>query len=603
MSHPDSVSSDKGPSRPTKDSGGRGAAFFALLAFALTYSALAVWSYRQKSATWDEPLHLVSGYLALSGDFRTDPEHPPLVRAWAALPLAIGGDVNLDRSPIGKPSPRKWLNAPQFRLGYRFLYKQNDADLLLSRGRLMIVLLALGLGVVVFVWSRSLYGLFAGIAALGLFALEPNLLAHARLVTSDFGFAFLTCSTVYYLWRACGLLTLTRIAGFSLCFALSFIAKFTAVLLLPLAGLLLSIRAFRSSDWETRIRGGLVLDTRLRRAGAAGAILAGALLLSWLAIWAAYGFRYTPGPNPKSVLKVDQGEMASQRLPLTARTVRWADQHRVLPNAYSQGFMLGQIKAHSRSAYLLGELRNTGWWYYFPVAFLVKTPSTLLFLLLAAAIIALARRDRFLDNEVFLFLPMVIFMAAAMRVNLNIGLRHILMIYPFAIIAAARPAQILWTEGRRAGRVLLLLLAGLMLYEHVAVAPHYLAFFNLPSGGPTKGHRVLVDSNLDWGQDLPGLARWMEDEGVSSINLSYFGIADIGHHGIDAVHLPGAPLYALRRISLPELPGWVAVSATNEAGVALTQPTRTFLAPLRDRDPDHVIGHTINLYWMERPWW
>jgi hypothetical protein len=603
VNQPDGEISDNESSRSANGLGGRGTTLLALLVFAQIYTGLAVWSYQQKSATWDEPLHLVSGYLALSGDFRTDPEHPPLLRAWAALPIAVGSDANIDLSAIGKPSPRKWLNAPQFRFGYRFIYKDNDADRILSRARLMIVLLALALGVVVFIWSRSLYGLLAGTASLALFALEPNLLAHARLVTSDLGFALLACITVYFLWRACGELTPARIAGFGICFALSFIAKFTAILLLPLAALLLSIRALRSKLWSARLPGDPNLDTRLRRLAAAAAILAGALLLSWLTIWAAYGFRYTPGPDPSSILSAHEDGTRHELLPITTRAVTWADEHRLLPNAYSQGFLLGQIKAQSRSAYLLGELRNTGWWYYFPVAFLVKTPSTLLFLLLAAAIMVFARRDRFLDDEIFLFLPMVLFMAAAMRANLNIGLRHILMIFPFAIIAAGKPVQILWAEGRKAGRILLLLLAGVLLYEHVTVAPHYLAFFNLPSGGPAKGHRVLVDSNLDWGQDLPALARWMEQEGVATVNLSYFGIADIGHHGINAVHLPGAPLYALRRISLPELPGWVAVSVTNEAGVALTQPTRTFLAPLRDREPDHVIGHTINLYWMERPWW
>ena len=135
------------------------------------------------------------------------------------------------------------------------------------------------------------------------------------------------------------------------------------------------------------------------------------------------------------------------------------------------------------------------------------------------------------------------------------------------------------------------------------VYPHYLAFFNRFVGGPRHGQEYLVDSSLDWGQDLKGLKRWMDKNNVQHINLSYFGTADPGYYKINCTHLPGAPFFAEQFVKGPELPGYVAVSATNLRGVYFDERWRDFYKPLLEMEPVAVIGYSIYVYRVERPWW
>jgi hypothetical protein len=200
----------------------------------------------------------------------------------------------------------------------------------------------------------------------------------------------------------------------------------------------------------------------------------------------------------------------------------------------------------------------------------------------------------------FLLLPPAAFFAVAMTATLNIGVRHILPVYPFLLLAAGPALAWLWERGKSwiAGALL-----AVAMVESLSVYPHYLTFFNRLVGGPRHGHEYLVDSNLDWGQDLKGLKRWMDRQGVDHVNLSYFGTADPAYYGIACTHLPGAPFFDEDRIAAPRLPGYVAVSATNLHGVYLERSQRDFYLPLLAREPDAVIGGSIHVYRVERPWW
>jgi hypothetical protein len=139
--------------------------------------------------------------------------------------------------------------------------------------------------------------------------------------------------------------------------------------------------------------------------------------------------------------------------------------------------------------------------------------------------------------------------------------------------------------------------------ELALIYPHCLAAFNLAVGGPAHGDEYLVDSNIDWGQDLKGLKRWMDRNRVTTINLSYFGTADPSYYGIQCTYLPGGPFYVEQQVSPPQLPGYVAVSLTNLRGVYFNEEMRRRYEQLLERKPAARIGHSINVYWIERPWW
>ncbi len=575
-----------------------------LAVFAAVFLTLTVGSYVRESATWDEPQHLVAGYSALKfHDYRTDPEHPPFIRMWAALPLLGMDGIRMDLRGIDPMASAAWVMGRQFLFCHDTLYLSNDADHLLYAARFMIVLLGVLLGVLLFCWAHELFGFWTAAVVLGFYTLEPNILTHCRLVTTDFGVTCFAFGVAYFLWRTARCLSVGNLFGLAVFFALAQASKFSAVLLGPVALVLLVARACQKSAWPVRIGKLKDLSTRWKRLSAAMIIFATLVVASWVAIWAAYDFRYLPSARPDWRMEFHKDPGILQRIPTLTHAVTWVDEHHLLPNAYNEGFLLGQAKAQKRSGFLAGSYRTDGWWWFFPFAFLIKTPISVIVLFAAGLVLAVIRWQRFADDAVYALLPAGAFLAAAMLAKLNIGLRHILPVYPFVLLLAGYAITKLCAERPKPLRLILAALCLLAIVEFALVCPHYLAFFNQFVGGPSHGHEYLADSNIDWGQDLKGLKQWMNQHDVHHINLSYFGTADADYYKIDCTYLPGGPFFDDKRVSRPNLPGFVAVSATNLRGLYFSDETRDLYKPLLDMQPAAVIGYSIYVYWLDRPWW
>jgi hypothetical protein len=575
-----------------------------LLVFAAVFITLTVSSYTRESATWDEPQHVVAGYSALRfHDYRIDPEHPPFIRMWAALPLLAMDDVKVDPRKIDQTDPFAWVTGGLFFFCHDVLYGLNDADHLLYWARFMIVLLGLLLGVLLFCWTREMLGFWPAVMVLGLYTIEPNLLAHTRLVTTDFGVTCFTFGTIYFLWRTTRLLSLGNLCGLAGFFVLAQISKFSALLLGPIVLTLLVVRVCQKKPWPKSLGGRTEVRGRLGKLAVALALVAGLAMATWMAIWAVYDFRYLPSASTTWRWTFQQDPGVLQRTPLLAKAVAWADEHQLLPNAYSQGFLLGQVKAQKRGGFLAGSYSLKGWWYFFPFAFLIKTPISVILLFLTGVLLCALHWRHFLDRNVYALLPLAAFLGAAMMMKLNIGVRHILPIHPFVLLLAGNAVAELCASQRKSFRVLLGALGLLAVIEFAIVCPHYLAFFNQFAGGPRNGHEYLVDSNLDWGQDLKGLKSWMDQHEVKHINLSYFGTADPSYYKIDCNYLPGGPFFDERLVKSPQLPGFVAVSVTNLRGVYFGERSRDIYKGLLETEPVVVIGYSIYVYQVDHPWW
>jgi hypothetical protein len=545
----------------------RRATALVLLAFAAAFVALEVNAYSRKSATWDEPMHLASGYAALArNDHRLDPSHPPLVRMWAALPLLLDRPF-LDTRAIDGSRGQAWL-LQAYTLAHRFLYVQNDADRLLYRARFMVVLLGVALGILLFCWVREWLGAAPAIVALILYAMEPNIAAHSALVTTDLGVTCLMFGAVYFLWRTMRRRSTGNAAGFVVCVALALVTKFSAVVLLPLAALLLAVAAHR----------------RTIGARTALGLFAAAVAAAFVLIWIVYGMRYTPSASPDWVFALHRSAI---------------DAHRLLPNAFTQGFIYNQSSVQQVGAFLAGQYSLDGWWYYFPFAFAIKTPLVLLALFTAGCVVIGRRWQRDALTLTFIVLPLVGYAAVAMISGINLGLRHLLPIYPFVLLVASAAVAALLARGRH-GRMAVAALVAALALEFGTSYPHNLAFFNALVGGPANGFRYLTDSNVGWGQNLKPLKAWMDRNDVAHINLAYFGQADPDYYMIDATHLPGAPTFALSRIGRPHLPGYVAISPTILSGVYLQPRWRLFYAAFSDLEPVAVVGNSIRVYWVEQ---
>lgn len=558
-----------------------------LATFAVAFTALAVAAYVQKSGTWDEPMHLTAGYVALAhGDYRLDPAHPPLVRMWAALPLVTVLRPTLDTAAVDGIAGSAALEVKdEYELARRFLYVDNDADRLLHAGRFMVVLLGVLLGALLFWWAFEWLGFVPAVFALTFYTLEPNMTAHASLITTDLGVTCFIFGAVYFLWRTCRAATAGNMLGVAVLTALACVAKFSGLLLWPIIGLLLVVAVLRRSISPK----------------SAVAVLAVAASVTFVTIWAVYGGRHAPSVSAGWAQPFTNTPLVQTNAPRLGAAAAWVDANHLLPSAFVQGFAYSQASSRQIPSFLAGESRIGGWWYYFPIAFLIKTPTALL-VLFAAGLFVYVRRRRELapGNELFVILPAAVYLAFAMASGVNIGLRHILPVYPFVLMVAAAAAKDLAGARSRVSRMALAALTIFWLVRFVDIYPHTFTFFNRLVGGPANGYKYLVDSNLDWGQHLKLLKRWMDQNGVSHVNLAYFGTADPAYYGIDCTYLPGGPTFTVPSITRPKLPGYVAISATVLGGPYLQPRWRLFYGGFVERTPVAQIGNTIRVYWIDR---
>jgi hypothetical protein len=291
--------------------------------------------------------------------------------------------------------------------------------------------------------------------------------------------------------------------------------------------------------------------------------------------------------RPSSPL-VFEGALLAQRLGL-------------LPDAYLYGVLRFARHSERRRAFLLGEQSDEGWWYYFPVTLALKTPLPLLLLAGAAAALGLFDWRRH-ARDAWLWLPPIAYLALSMSRSLNIGHRHLLPLVPFVLLGAARAFVALWRRGRPAARGALVLLLVWYGASVLRVHPHYLAYFN-ELVRPDEGHRFLVDSNLDWGQDLPGLKAYMDRNGIAKLKLSYFGTAEPRFYGIQCERLPGYPPPP-DPVGAVEPGDVVAVSATNLEGVYLSDDPDALrlMRRLKRQTPLATIGYSILVYRAEFSW-
>ena len=568
---------------------------WAVVALALgLYAALAIVSERHKSAVFDEIIHLPPGYAALKlGDHRMNPLHPPLARVIAAWPLLFM-DVRVD------PEDLAWRTSRPWEWGKRFLYRWNDGDRLLFRGRLPMVALTMVLILAVFLWARRLWGLPAGLLALVLCVLSPELLAHGHLVTNDMPLVMFVFLSVIGFERLAERVTVWRVVAVGLAVGAAFATKFSAFAVPPILALLSFVVAWGSRPLSIGLAGTHKVTRPLTKLAVLAGVLLVAAALALVVVWASYGFHsaLTPDPVVDAAMHAHDTPPASPVLRLGAELTRG----RLLPEAWVWGFLNCFKSFASRPSFLLGRYSDKGWWYYFPVTLALKTPIPLLVLLAAAAVLAWTRPAS-ARAQWFVWLPPAVFLALTMTQNINIGHRHVLALQPFLIVAASRVASVAWASRARWGRVAVVALGCAYAASVLRVHPHYLAYFNELAGGPSQGWRWLVDSNVDWGQDLPGLKQYMDAHAVPRVTLCYFGTADPGYYGIAGDRLPGyqppPPSTVVRTVKPGDI---VAISATHLQGLYLDPEMLPLMAQFRARTPIASIGHSIFIYRSDFAW-
>jgi len=566
------------------------AAVVVLLLVAIPVQAVS--SLVRESATFDEGSHLSSAYEYLvTGVFRQHLDHPPLADQMAAFPLLF---LKL-QLPTDEASQKSLI-----RFGNRFVYRNvRDADTILLWGRLPVVLLTILLGWAVFSWGRELGRPGAGLLALFLCVFDPNILAHGRLATNDLAVTCFSFITVYCFWKLLKNPGWANVIWTGLAFGAAQASKFSAVLLAPILMLLAAL--WLLSGHEVRAPfpppGSRLLSQRpgLFRACALATTLLVIFLIGFALVWADYRFEV-------GTVLTEERKLSWLDEQLEEPTVRYLFQKLPVPAPkYFYGLAVKYTHTEAgRPAFLMGKLSSEGWWYYFLIAFLIKTPIPLLILLTIATIRTAVRRTSFWRRDAFLLVPALLWFGVNSSSGFNLGYRHILPVLPLLFVFAGQVVAAERVRWRSVIVGLVSLLCAWQLVGTLRVHPHYLAYFNELVGGPENGYHYLVDSNLDWGQDLKGLGAYLKAQGIDQIELSYFGTADPAYYGIRYTCLPSFGI--LSKDKCPIEPGFqdragvFAVSATHLQGVYLDDP-HTF-DWLQERKPEAVIGYSIFVYRM-----
>ena len=540
---------------------------------------------RYFSTTEDEIVHLTAGYAyATTADFRLQPENGNFPQRWCAFPLLF------KNVSFPSASSNAWAQADMWRLGNQFFHELgNDPPAMLAAGRAMNAMLSGLLCLVIFLLARSLFGAAGGLIALFLATFSPTLLAHGGLITSDtaacLGFALATLTWYRLLHR----LTVLRVLLAGAALGLLALSKYSVVLFAPVMLLTAGLRAARPSGLALQFRSAVWHLHRGWKIAALAFVSAVVALIAAAHIWAAYDFRYAavpPGQAPtlqfvqsweSVLLKTPAGppmtmadghslEPIDLTPGLLQTSVDWARHHRILPEAYLYGLAFVAKHSRGRLAFFAGDYRLTGWMDFFPTAFVVKTTLPALALIglgfFALAMVPVQRRRAWLYRSAPLLTLFVVYWAFAITSHLNIGHRHLLPVYFVCYTLAGGSILLLIRHPRWA-----LLIAGLLVWhaaESLNIRPDYLAYFNSICGGPTEGHRLFVDSSLDWGQDLPRLQKWLGTHAAKErVFLSYFGAGDPVREGINAVRFGDGYFDWVPRQTPPVLTGGVyCISAT-----------------------------------------
>jgi hypothetical protein len=603
----------------TRRLSGRATAIICALLLAM-YATVSFSAVLTKSATIDEPTHLLSGWLSLRlGDFRYETVNPSLWKMFAAL-----ADVTVDlKLP---PEPAIWnnctWNTPPIETGWscRTLYQTpgTDGGALVNRARALMLALAIAMGALVARWTYRLGGPVAAIVATMLFCLDPTLIAHGPLVKSDVAFGLDLLALAYVAWQVGERATWPRIIALGLICGAAAGTKYSGLIAGPILAIMLALRAMLPDPWDIP---GHQICSRIRKLCFAAVVCVFAACCCYVITWASYGFRFGPAPSPDVRMDMqavyERARLAETSLDiphptpqqmnehppsLTYRFVQWADRVHFLPQPMLAGLLYQHTCVTLWPGFLNGELYGTGRWSYFPLAMVYKTPVSELAIHAAGLTVLVANMRKFRQHRwtiLCLGVPAGVFGLAAMSTHLNIGVRNVLPLFSFIEIAGGCAAAICWQRWRRGTIIVLGALFIGLATETLGAWPDFIAYFNFPSGGEVGGIAHLADSNLDWGQDLIGLAKWQEShrdvELFAKLNYS----ADPRFYGLDyhpIFIVPDGPDAGQWRSDIPLRRGVLAVSATQLQGLYLKPFEWNFYQRLRRLKPIAIIGGTIYLY-------
>jgi len=559
-----------------------------------------VFSVRGESLSWDEGDHIFAGYMSLkTHDYGLNPEHPPLAKMAAALPL-------LSMALRVPPLQGRYFKDEAYYDGREMIYHNGPgdggrytADAIIFRARMGVLPFVLILALLTFLAGREMFGTAAGLIAMILVVFEPTIVTNGPFVTTDTTVSCMFLASIYSLYRWVKAPSLLRLLTVGLACGLALASKHSAIMLLPMLIALLAGELVVRCISLRRAASGTAL---VRACGLHALKLFGGLaaisVLAILVLWAFYGFRYAARP---AGLHLDPNLAASvQRLkPFEAQGILFFARYHLLPESYLYGLADVRQMGNDMPSYIFGKVYGHGVWFYFPVAMAIKLTLGMIGLLGIAVAALLTGRLRLTREIYYLVVPAAIYLVIVIVSPLNIGIRHVLPALPFLILLAAGGACAV-ARNSKTWRYAVAALVAAHCISSLMVFPNYMAYANEAWGGPSQTYRYLTDSNTDWGQQLIAVKDYVDKHNIHECWFAYFVSPFIlpSDYGIPCKLLPTADTgWARMELEVPPVvhgPVFISYSDLNsyEFGTEKLNPYQDFIA----RKPDAVIQYGVAVY-------
>lgn len=532
-------------------------------------------SIQKKSITWDELCYIGAGdYILKTGDFKYNAllYHPPLSFYINSIFISF---LNFDPSVYEKADCWEVGKAMAFHSGY-------DYRFITIISRLPIILLSVILAFIVFKWASEMYGIKSGIIALVLYTFNTAIIAFGGLALTDFVVTFFIFATLYSFWLYARTGTKKSIATTGICLGLALMSKATAIILFP--AIFIMMLFYKKKNFVESIGKFIVI-----------------LLIAAAVMFAGYGFRFDSLNNSLGSHYYSRAHEEINRFPpIPKKLVEFGFN---IPLPFPTYFVeLGSVFYYSSigvASFINGAVTEQAVWYLPLAVLLFKTQLSLLILFG----IAFFYPKKGKNNELILLLPIILIFLLFMLNNRTSGVRHLIPIYPFMFVYSSRLFQ---SKQRNLFSTFKMILILHYIASSLIISQNYLAYYNELAGGPQNGYKIIVGSNIDLGQDLPGLKDYMDKNSISKIKLSYFGSVDPKEYNISYEYLV-SPYYQYwdpdykpfvtltkRKEDCSEKKGFIAISVNNLQNVHLLN--KTCFDWLKKHEPAAKIGYSIFVY-------
>ena len=515
---------------------------FSVAVILLIHASLLLDCSRKNFVTVDEAGHLVAGISHwTTGTYSMYRVSPPLARMLAVVPVfLLHPDTKGIQPVLGLAERAEWRCANQFALDNAARY----LDILLVARLAGILWSCLG-GWLVYRWASDLYSYRAGLLGLVLWCFDPNVLANAQMVTPDVPATVAGLAATYCFWRylRCPSWSSALLTGLVL--GIAQLTKFTLLYFYALWPLLWLL-----DRWIPRCVGNPIFPFWSQARQCLGMVA-----VSLLVINLGYEFQDTGKPLGKYVFTSrsfggeEPPDVIHSFPPVNRFQGSWLGAIPVpLPAESLAGIDRQKFDFEQGSySYLRGQWKHGGWWYYYLYGLAVKMPLGVLAVVLWGLMLTLIGypcRGRLVD-ESFVWLPILaVLVLVSSQTGFNHHLRYVLPLFPFAFLGASKLAYFFSPQHWKTG-LLILVLVLWSIISTLAIHPHYLSYFNEAAGGPENGHDHLIDSNIDWGQDLLFLKAWLDQHPEAHpLGLAYYNVIDPRVVGIHFTLPPPGPINA-----------------------------------------------------------